>query len=103
MTDHTNNSRSEEGERRKLDKFHYALLTATLFMSQVPCDVSYDRKMAELLGEVKKAHDEQTATPTTEIIAELERLLVNIPSNTTKYAEKIHERLQELKAKETQL
>lgn len=38
-----------------------------------------------------------------EIIAELERLLVNIPSNTNKYAEKIHERVQELKAKETQL
>lgn len=42
----------------KLDKFHYALLTANLFMSQVPCDARYDKEMAKLLGKVKEAHDE---------------------------------------------
>lgn len=44
---------------RKLSKFEYMLLASSLFMSQVPCDSSYDRQMARLLGRVKKAHDEE--------------------------------------------
>lgn len=47
--------------RKKMTKFQYALLTCTLFMSQVPCDSSYDKEMAKLLGKVREAHDEEIA------------------------------------------
>ena len=46
-------------DEKKLSKFDYALLTANLFMANVPCDSSYDRKMGELLADIKKAHEEE--------------------------------------------
>jgi predicted RNA-binding Zn-ribbon protein involved in translation (DUF1610 family) len=72
---------------KRLSAFEYCLLTATLFMSQVPCDSSYDRKMAELLSEVKKAHDQ-------ELVEELENLSVNLADNM---ALAVAVRLKELK------